>query len=324
VNGHRIRRSVVPLVVTIAPLISASVDANRPSTIFRSGVDIVHLSVVVTDQEGRFATGLERSHFAVLENGVPQDLEFFSAATVPLDLAVLLDTSASMTSQMPIVQSAAQELLGTLRGGDRGMIIGFNTMAQILAPFTGDMGRLKAALQAVETNGDTALHTALYVALQTFGVRNDTADIRRRALMVLSDGDDTASRVAFDDVLALARRAGVSIYTVSLGSHPHHAMFPNQRRRREQADFEMRALARESGARAFFPEHASELRDVYRHIVDDLAHQYVLGYVPKNPHADGTFRRVAVQVVGSARGVRTRTRSGYMARCDAGRSTMTR
>ncbi len=321
-NSHQ-RRSRISALVAATALLSVTVEANRHPAVFRSGVDLVHLSLVVTDEKGRYATNLDRAHFAVFENGVPQDIEFFSTATLPLDLAVLLDTSVSMTAQMPIVREAAAGLVGTLRAGDRGMIMGFSDTARVLAPFTGDLGRLKAAIECAETHGDTAFYTALYVALQTFGLRHNTPEIRRRAMMVLSDGQDTASPLAFDDVIALARRAGVSIYTVSLGPR-HETLLPGQRRRQEVADFEMRALARESGARAFFPTHATELPQVYRNIVDELAHQYVLGYVSKNASADGTFRRVAVRVIGSAGGFQTRARSGYTAPRAAKASAMER
>jgi VWFA-related protein len=138
--------------------------------------------------------------------------------------------------------------------------------------------------------------------------------VRRRAIVLLSDGADTASLSSYDDVSELARRGGVVVYTVSLKSHAEIMLDKGPNGEREfqgQAEFAMKALAEVTGGRAFFPKKPAELKGIYDGIGDELGHQYALGYVPTNTHRDGAWRRVAVQVL--AGDARPRTRTGYFA-----------
>lgn len=143
-------------------------------------------------------------------------------------------------------------------------------------------------------------------------MRGADGAMRRQAIVVLSDGDDTASVVAFDDVMELAKQSGVAVYTISLRADRLHLDVGARRDGFSKSDFTMRSLAQETGARAFFPAAVGELVNVYSSIAEELANQYALGYTPKNVHRDGAYRRVSVQVVDPP-GVRTRTRTGYTA-----------
>jgi Ca-activated chloride channel family protein len=285
---------------------------QRGWAVFRSGIDLVHLNVTVTQAQGRYVTDLNRDDFAVLEDGMRQDLEFFAASDVPLDVAVLLDTSASMASKMLLVREAAIGFVRSLRPGDTGAIVEFSDVVRVRAGFTRDVGELETAVRTAEARGATALNTAVYVALKMFERRVvDTGEVRRPAMVVLSDGEDTKSLMPFEDVLDLAQRSGVSVYTISLttsatGAPAHVDRFLSR------ADYDMRALARESGARWFRPSRIEELRGVYSAIVDELSRQYTLGYRSKNAKRDGAFRRLGVQVLSRA-GAWARTRSGYFA-----------
>src|SRR3954470_12929098 len=188
---------------------------QQPVPSFRSTASLVALNVTVQDARSRYVTGLQPADFAVFEEGRRQDVRFFETAALPIDLILLIDTSRSMSPRLRMAQAAARGFLQTLRPRDRGAVIAFNETVRVLQPLTEDRSALEAAVDATAAGGTTALHTALYVALKQFGisVRPDGA-VRRQAVVVLSDGEDTASLLTFDDVLALARQTGVNVYTV--------------------------------------------------------------------------------------------------------------
>jgi Ca-activated chloride channel family protein len=289
--------------------------ADVPTTpLFRAGVDLVALSVVVTDQQQRFVTGLGATDFAVFEDGVQQEVSFFATQQVPLDLALLLDTSASMQDKMQTMQQAASGFLNTLRSGDRATIVDIKDSVRIAYPLGGDFREAHAAVRGTVARGGTALYNGLYLALKEMvKQRKANGDVRRQAIAVLSDGDDTASLVGYDDVMQVAKQSGITVYTITLKS-PFAVRQASMTGRRyfSESEFAMKSLALETGARAFFPTEIEELAGVYDAIATELANQYAIGYSPKNGRPDGAFRRVVVRVADRPE-VRTRTRSGYMA-----------
>jgi Ca-activated chloride channel family protein len=278
------------------------------SAVFKSAAALVALNVTVQDQSARYVAGLQPADFAIYEDGVRQDVRFFESAAVPMDLIVLIDTSSSMSDKVKIVQDAAAGFLKTLRNDDRGAVVGFADSVAILQPLTSDRAQLEQAVRSTAARGSTALNNAVYVALKQFGqgARAGGA-VRRQAIVVLSDGADTTSILSLDDVLALARKSGVNVYTVALQSPQ---VVPG-RKAFSDSDYAMKALARETGALSFFPQPA-DLKAVYRSIANELASQYSIGYVPANGRSDGRFRRIVVQVVTRPE-LRPRTRPGYLA-----------
>lgn len=294
---------------------AASERADVPSDpVFRTGVDLVALSVVVTDPQQRFVSGLSADDFAVYEDGVQQDVSFFAAAAVPLDLALLVDTSASMQDKMQTMQEAALGFLATLRPGDRTAVVDIKDNVRIIYPLGADFEAAKEAVRSTVARGGTALYNGLYLAIKEMvKQRKANSDVRRQALAVLSDGEDTASLVGYEDVMELAKQSGITIYTITLKS-PFAVKQASLTGRRyfSQSEFSMKALAQETGARSFFPVDIRELAGVYGTIADELAHQYAIGYAPKNPRRDGAFRRVLVRVADRP-DARARTRSGYLA-----------
>jgi VWFA-related protein len=288
--------------------------AQDPPLVFKSHVNLVALNVAVQDPRSRYVNDLRASDFAVYEDGVKQDVRFFESSGVPVDLILLLDSSASMTQTLEEVREAARGIVKTLRPEARGAVIAFSGRVAVLQALTGDRAALVKAIQSVEASGSTALYAALYIALKEFGLaaRRD-GTVRRQAIAVLSDGKDTESQVSFDEVLALARHTGVNIYTVRLqGPRPAPSRFHDDRARDvTEASYEMKLLARETGGLAFFPL-PHELDDVYGAIAHELANQYTIGYEPTDDRIDGRFRRVVVQVL-NRRELRARTRLGYTA-----------
>jgi Ca-activated chloride channel family protein len=219
-----------------------------------------------------------------------------------------------MSDKIDVVHEAASGFLKTLRAGDRGAVVAFADSVTVLQPLTADHVLLEKAVRATVAHGSTALNNAVYVSLKKFGrtARQD-GEPRRQAIVVLSDGEDTSSLVNFDDVLDLARRMGVNIYTVGLQARPGLRTVADQGGRRyfSQSDYSMKTLARETGAQSFFPGPA-ELKGVYTSIANELANQYSIGYMPANATPDGRFRRVNVRMVTRPE-LRPRTRMGYTA-----------
>jgi Ca-activated chloride channel family protein len=304
-NGSAATAATAPTTPTAAP---------QPTATFRSTVDIVALNVVVTDGDQKYVSGLTSSDFAVFEDGIQQDVSFFGASNVPLDLAILLDTSASMTGKMQLVQQAAIGFLETLRAGDRAIIVDIKDATKIMYPLGADLEAAKKAILATAPRGGTALYNGTYLTLKEMvKERRATSEVRRQALVVLSDGDDTASLVSYDDLMDLAKQSGIAIYTITMRSKylvtqaatRGHSYF-------SQSEFGMKALAQETGARSFFPTQLSELSGVYASIAEELATQYAIGYSSKNPKLDGAYRRVIVRIADKP-GIRTRTRAGYTA-----------
>ena len=296
------------------PTTTAQAPTTSPQATFRSNVDLVALNVVVTDSDQKYVSGLRPSDFAVFEDGVQQDVSFFGASGVALDLAILLDTSASMTGKMQLVQQAAIGFLKTLRADDRAIIVDIKDATKIMYPLGGDLEAAKQAILSTSPRGGTALYNGAYLTLKEMvKERRSNSEVRRQAIVVLSDGDDTASLVSYDDLMDLAKQSGIAIYTITMRSKylvsqaasRGHSYF-------SQSEFGMKALAQETGARSFFPTELGELSGVYAAIAEELATQYAIGYSSKNPRMDGSYRRVVVQIADKP-GVRTRTRAGYTA-----------
>jgi Ca-activated chloride channel homolog len=274
---------------------------------FRTGIDLVSLNVTVTEGGGRYVTDLEKDDFQLFEDGVKQDLSFFNHTNSPIALALLLDTSASMESRMATVQEAAIGFARKLRTQDVAEVIDFDSRVMILQPFTNSVPQLEQAVRKTSAGGSTSLYNAVYIALKDLKkvVPVNPEEIRRRAIVVLTDGEDTSSLLPFEEVLDLAKRSETAIYSIGLRS----AEAGSSAKGFKEAEFVLRQFSQETGGRAFFPSQISELAGVYGQIADELSSQYTVGYTSKNPKRDGAWRRVVVRV--NRPGVAPRTKQGY-------------
>jgi VWFA-related protein len=292
---------------TAASRASEPVPAPHP---LRAGTELVALQVSVVDGHRRFVSGLQAEDFSVYEEGAPQPITLFSSATAPIDLMLLLDTSSSMAERMPVAREAAINFVRSLRSGDRASVVLFSSSVRIAEPLTADKAALEAAILRASAGGGTALHEALYVSLRELArLRSGSEALRRQALIVLTDGDDTSSALPFAEVLAEARRNVVTVFTIIPSLAPNAAFIPLPQH--SSVVFDLRALAENTGGRAFAPLRLEDLSGVYSEIADELGHQYWLAYVPA-ASSDG-FRRISVRVA-SRPDVRARTRSGYYAK----------
>jgi Ca-activated chloride channel homolog len=285
-------------------------EAEQQAPVFRSGAALVSVNVTVTDGRS-LVRGLAADDFLVYEDGVQQDIQFFESSDVPLDLILLIDTSSSMRDRMHVVHDAASGFMRSLRDEDRGAVVTFGDNVQVVQRLTADQAAIDRAIRGTQGHGSTVLHNALYIALKEFARKAyDGGEVRRQAFAVLSDGQDTASVLSFDDVMDEVRRSGVMIYTINLRSET--VPIPRLQRAFEESAFGLRRLARESGGQAFTVDHVGELHEVYAGIAEELASQYSIGYVPSNGEFDGGFRRLVVQVTGGTN-LKARTRTGYVA-----------
>ncbi|MGH9162208.1 MAG: VWA domain-containing protein [Vicinamibacteraceae bacterium] len=301
-----IATSLAAVLLISAPLISASAIQQESPPRFRTGVDLVSLTVTVTNKKQQYVAGLAREDFLIFEDGVKQQMTFFSNRKTPIALAILLDTSASMEEKLHTAQQAASGFVEHLGPDDLGSVIEFNNRVAVSQTFTDDRAALTRAIRQTRANGPTSLHNAVYVALKE--LRKTTAgsaeQIRRQAIVVLSDGEDTASLIGFEEVLDLAKRSDVAIYAIGLQDRE-----TGPRTGFNEADFVLRQFTRETGGRAFFPKAVAELPAIYQQIARELASQYVLGYASSNPRRDGGWRRVVVQM--RRQDAAARTKLGY-------------
>jgi VWFA-related protein len=296
----------VTLVAAVAVTLSRAQDRQRPS--FRAGIDMVSLTVTVTDTSNHYVTDLDQSDFNVFEDGVRQDVTFFNKRQLPIALSLLLDSSASMEDKIDMLQTAAINFVHRLKPVDVAQIIDFDSRVEVRQNFTSNQEALEAAIRQISAGGSTSLHNAIYISLKELKkiqARSDD-DVRRQALIVFSDGEDTSSLVSFDEVLDVAKRSETAIYTIGLRSPE-----PSHSKGFREAEFTMRQLAQETGGRPFFPNRIEDLNGVYGQIADELSSQYTIGYTSKNQLRNGAWRRLVVQV--ARPNVVPRAKKGYYA-----------
>jgi VWFA-related protein len=257
---------------------------------FPASVDMVNLNVSVLAGRDRFVTNLAVNDFVVLENGVRQQPTLFTQEDLPICVSLLLDVSSSMKPNMDIVRVAASRFIDNLRPQDEGEVIEFADRMTVLQGVTTDRHKLLDAVQGTQVGGGTALHNTLYVTLRESASASRKGELRRRAIVLLSDGEDTVSMISDDRVLEAARAGEVSIFSILIGSS--NGAPPTARG--DQARYLLSALARESGGQAFFPNSVSELKGLYSQIAQELRSQYNIGYVSNNPKPDGGWRQILV------------------------------
>ena len=307
--------SRVPLTLTILVLLAWPVRSHEqapgqgpPSLLFKAGIDVVSLNVTVTDPAGRYVTDLTEEDVSVYEDGVKQDPIFFSRTNFPITLAFLIDTSSSMEDKMLRAQEAAVGFARRLRPQDKGEIVDFDSRVEVLQGFTNSIPDLERAIRKTAAGGSTSLYNAVYISLKELKKAqvSPADDVRRQAIILLTDGEDTSSLVSFDEVLELARRSETAIYAIGL-----MASEPNPTRGFREANFALRQFSSETGGRAFFPNDVRDLASTYGQIFEELSSQYAIGYTSKNARQDGAWRHVVVRV--NRPNVTARTKEGYYA-----------
>ena len=250
--------------------------ATRPGSEgapIRAEVTRVNMLFTVTDKKGRFVTDLNKDDFQVFENKKPQKiLEFTSETDLPLRLAILIDTSNSIRDRFRFQQEAATNFINSvMRKQDKAIVVSFDTAAELVADLTNDTNKLENAVRDLRPGGGTALYDAIYFACKDKLMHDQPMYKFRRAMVILSDGEDNESRYSRDQALEMAQRADTVIYTISTNiSHIE-----------TEGDKVMRYFAEQTGGVSFFPFQAKDLNQSFENIANELRHQYNLFYRPE-------------------------------------------
>ena len=269
---------------------------NAPNYLEEVDVNLVELFTSVNDRGGRLVKGLTQDDFRVWEDGRPQTIAKFELVeNLPLTLGITIDTSGSMFENLGEAQRAAVDFLEQIiTSRDRCFAVAFSDRPALLMQRTSDVGAVAERIQELTANGSTSLHDAIVTSLYYYrGIRG------RRALVLLSDGEDTSSSVGFAEALEYARRSGVAIYSIGLDIG---SLDVGVRRKLEK-------LSAETGGRTFYIRQANELFQVYDEIEEELRSQYLVAYSSDQPGGDGTYREVKVEVKGGK--LKARTIRGY-------------
>jgi Ca-activated chloride channel homolog len=272
--------------------------------VFRTHTDEVNIIFTVTDKHGRFIRDLKQEQFKILDNNLPpREVTHFDAETdLPLRVGLLIDASNSIRDRFQFEQQAAIEFLQQIirPKSDRAFVLAFDEVWDLTQDFTGDLDKLTRGIQVIRPGGGTAMWDAVYFACRDKLMKERDDFPVRRAIILVSDGDDNQSRVLRQEALDMAERAGVIIYTISTNLTSSSA---------DQGDKNLRVLADATGGRAFFPFKLQELADAFHDIQEELRSQYVVAYKPDNFQANGQFR--PVQITMADKKFRVRAKKGY-------------
>ena len=278
-------------------------EPRRPGLTFGSDVGLVRLDVTVVSPDGRFVTDLKESDFELVEDGRPQAVTTFLREELPVSLVLLVDSSISVADRMPLAQAATERFVGKLRPDDEVRLVAFNERVEVLQDFTSDKEAARAAVARISAGGATALYNALYATLRGRAPAWADGRLRRRVIVLLSDGEDTASLVWEEQVVELVRRREATVHVVALRAESDAS---------NRSARILRLLSAESGGEVHHPASIRDLDQVYSRIGDELRSQYMVGYVSSNPAQDGRWRRIELRVRGR-KDLQVRHRAGYYA-----------
>jgi Ca-activated chloride channel family protein len=277
-------------------------------------VNLVVLHASVLDKKGRMVNDLKQDSFQVYEDGVVQKLSVFSHADIPVTLGIVIDDSGSMREKRQAVNTSALTFVKTSNPQDQVFVVNFNDVYYLDTPgdFANNIEDLKAALDKIDSRGGTALYDAVYASLDHLKLGNRD----KKVVLVVTDGEDNASRYTFDELLHYAQKSNAVIYTIGLlGSEEPGGLFKIHGGGPRRAQKILQKLAEATGGDAFFPKSLDEVESTCQQIARDVRNQYTLAYYPTNAKKDGTFRTVHVDAfVPSTRNkLVVRTRPGYYA-----------
>ena len=279
--------------------------AVAPETSIKVDVTRVNVLFTVTDKKGRFITDLGKDDFVVTENKKPQVIQEFTAETdLPLRIAILIDTSNSIRDRFKFEQEAAVEFINSVLRPkeDRAMVVSFDTSAELVSDLIDEPEKLAKSIRNLRPGGGTALYDAIYFACRDRLQQDQPRHKFRRAVIIVSDGDDNQSRVTRDQALEMAQKADVVIYAIST----------NISRIEGDGDKILRYLTNETGGQAFFPFKVQDLAQDFENIANELRRQYNIFYRPEPLKADGLFHTINLKVNGR-KDLVVRARKGYYA-----------
>jgi Ca-activated chloride channel homolog len=301
---------------SVAPLQEPSVPPppseaqNSAGPRLKATVDLVALHVTVTNKEGEFIPNLDRQDFEVFEDKVQQKIALFSRQDIPVTVGLVVDNSGSMREKRAQVNAAALTFVKTSNPQDEWFVVNFNDEYYLdtEGEFTNSSEDLQEALSRIDTRGSTALYDAVIGSLNH--LKKGHRD--KRVLLLVTDGDDDASRLTFPDAIKAAEKSNATIYTIGLFSEDDRK---HDKRMVRHSTKVLKDLADATGGQAYFPADLSQVTAVCEQVAREIRSQYTIGYYPSDMARDGTFRTVQVKVIppkGMGK-LDARTRAGYYA-----------
>jgi Ca-activated chloride channel family protein len=284
---------------------SRAVDSSRSQSTLSVDVDLVLLNATVKDSRNRHVIGLGKENFQVWEDKIEQEIQYFSSEDLPLSVGMIFDVSGSMGDKLTSARLAASTFMRMGQREDEYFLIEFSNSPHIVENFTTDITKLQSHLLLTRAKGATSLYDALYLGLEQVSRGSNT----RKALLLITDGEDNHSRYSFSDVKEFAKEHDVQIYAIGIVDESNPQLGGYQGRTL------LEDLANLTGGRAFFPASVFELEGICAQIGSDLKNQYVIGYRSLNRSNDGKWRKVRVKVnrPKGAPGVSVRAKTGYYA-----------
>ena len=278
--------------------------AAQTETSITLDVNRVNMLFTVSDKKGRFVTDLNKEDFLITEEKKPQQItEFVAETDLPLRLAVLIDTSNSIRDRFRFQQEAAVEFVNSvMRPQDRAVVVSFDSGPELVSDLTGDVTKLTQAIRSLRPGGGTSFYDAIYMACHEKLQQDQPRHKFRRALIVLSDGDDNNSRYSRDQALEMAQKADVVVYAIST----------NNSGAEKDGDKVLKYFTRETGGLVFFPFKVQDLAQSFENIANELRHQYNVLYRPEPAKTDGLFHEVDIKVK-NRKDLIVRARKGYYA-----------
>jgi VWFA-related protein len=284
---------------------ASAADDQSVITTLRSRVDEVSLVFTATDKHGHFVRNLSEKDFAILDDHQPPQsiLQFHPETDLPLAMGLLVDVSGSVHSRFAFEQQSAIDFLqhSVRRGYDKAFVIGFNTRSQTVQDFTDDTTLLASGIMRLHSGGGTALYDAIYQACHDKLLREKGVRPIRKALIILSDGEDNQSEYTRGQAIEMAQRAEVMLYAISTDDSGLIM----------RGDRNLELLASATGGRAFFPYKMKDVSRSFAEIEEELRSQYSISYKPANFVADGRYR--PIEISAPHRDLQVRTRQGYFA-----------
>ncbi len=283
---------------------SAKSDSDDSVTTLKTTVNEVRVVFTVTDRHGRYIKDLKSNDFKVIDDQRPAELRSFRSETdLPLQVGLLVDASNSVRDRFKFEQDAAIEFLNSIIRPryDEAFVVGFDATPEVTQDFTDNTENLSAGVRMLRAGGGTALYDALYFACRDKLLKQAQTGPVRRAIILLSDGDDNLSHVTREEAIEMATRADVIVYTIST----------NISGMKGNGDKVLERIADATGGRAFFPFQMREMSDAFLSIQEELRSQYAVAYKPANFIADGRYR--TIEILAQEKGLRVRTRKGYYA-----------
>lgn len=268
--------------------------------------DEVNVVFTVTDKHGKFVKDLTQHDFRILDNNLPprQITNFEAETNLPLRVGLLIDASNSIRDRFLFEQQAATEFLQQIirPRGDRAFVLAFDEVPDVTQDFTGDLDKLTHGIKVIQPGGGTALWDAVFYACRDKLMKeNSPTGPVRKAIILVSDGDDNQSRVLRQEAFEMAQRAGVIVYTISTNIAGTHT---------DQGDKNLKLLAETTGGRAFFPFKLEQLNDAFADIQEELRSQYSVSYKPDQFQTNGQYRPIQI-VASNSKKLRVRAKKGY-------------